>query len=122
MLVAAVAVLAAWCPLTLVLDPVNAPVAPVVATILSVPIAVLGQRRPLRAAALLLVAAVLPIVLVLVRAAQERSGVGSVLGGSSGAVGAPLAFVAILFLVAGALRPRPTRSAAAGGLRAGGGY
>ena len=113
-LVVGVALFTAWCVLTLFVNLIEAPVTPIVALILSVPIAVLGQRRPARAGILLLAIGALPLLLLLVRMTEvwgpEQPGMGSLLTGSTGVVVIPIAAFAVLFLAAGALQRRPARS------------
>lgn len=111
-LTVAVALYAAWGLLGLFVDLVDAPDVPVIALVLAVPIAVVGLRSALRAGGLMMALAAVPFVLVLVRLVRESGpegpGLGDLLGGSTGAVVAPLAVLGALLLVAGVLdRPEP---------------
>lgn len=107
---AAVVLFGAYVALDVVVELFEAPEVPLIGLVLSVPIAILGQRRALRAGELLLVLAALPFVQVLVRllteAAVDRPGLGALLGGSTGAVVVPLALFAGLFLAAAAFDDR----------------
>lgn len=102
-----VVLFAAWAVLGLVVSLVDAPTVPVIALVLALPIAVLGQRDALRAGGLMLALAVIPFALVLVRMVRETTaegpGLGDLLGGSTGAVIVPIAVLAVLLLAAGAL-------------------
>lgn len=108
--VAGVAVFAAWQVAVLAGLRVEAPVTPLVALVLSVPIAVLGQRRAGRAAALMLADAAVPLMAVLTRMARaqgpERPGLAALLGGSTGVVVIPLLVLAALFGLAALLGRR----------------
>lgn len=81
------------------------PTIPVIAVVLALPIAVLGQRLAKRAGFLLLGEVVAPLLLVLVRYFTESDvegpGLGSLLSTSTGVVVLPLAVLAALFLTAG---------------------
>ena len=82
----------------------DAPDIPLIALVLALPVAVMGQRHDLWAGALLLVLAAVPFLQIVVRmfseAAVDRPGLGVLLGGSTGVVVIPLAVLGILFLVA----------------------
>lgn len=92
---------------------IEMPTIPVVAMMLALPIAVVGQRDATRAGELLLIVAAVPLLLVIARLVRESGpegpGLGALLGGSTGAVVVPLAGLAVLFLVAGAMG-RPARA------------
>jgi hypothetical protein len=85
----------------------DVPDIPIIALVLALPIAVMGQRHDLWAGALLLALAAFPFLQVLVRMfsedAVDRPGLGALLGGSTGVVVVPLAVLGTLFLVAGGL-------------------
>ena len=85
---------------------VDAPVVPVAALVLALPIAVAGQRYATAAGGLMAALAGVPFVLLVIRMVEEtteagESGIRGLLGGSSGAVVIPLAVLAALLLVAG---------------------
>ncbi|GAA6526265.1 hypothetical protein [Intrasporangium sp. DVR] len=105
-LVAALVVFTAWAAITLFVD-IELPSVPIIALVLALPIAVLGLRRPMRAAELLLADAALPFTLVVIRFFTESSVEGpamrDLLGTSTGAVVVPLTVLALLFLAAGFL-------------------
>ena len=88
-------------------DIVDAPVVPVVALVLVVPIAVLGQRRAMRAGVLLTAVVAVPLALVLVRMVEESdvhgAGLRDLLATSTGVVVIPLVVIAALLLTAGSL-------------------
>lgn len=81
---------------------VEAPDLPVIALVLALPIAVLGQRQPLRAGLLLLALAAFPLIQLVFTRLGERDGpgFGALFGGSTGVVIIPLTILAILFLAA----------------------
>lgn len=104
-LTAGVGLFAAYAVLGLFVDVVEAPDIPVIALILALPIAVIGQRHALWAGVLMLVLAAFPFLEIVVRmfgeAAADRPGLGVLLGGSTGVVVVPLAVLGVLFLIAG---------------------
>lgn len=104
-LTGAVVLYALWAVATVVFDPVDAPTMPIIALILAVPIAVMGQHHPWHAGALLAATAAMPLVVILVRYFTEARtgdgpGLGSLFGTSTGVVVLPIAVFAILFLTA----------------------
>lgn len=111
-LATAVGLFALYAVLGMFVDIIEAPDIPVIALVLALPIAVLGQRQPLWAGVLMLVLAAFPFIQVLARMFREvpldRPPLGALLTGSTGIVVVPLATFGILFLIAGALgRGRP---------------
>jgi hypothetical protein len=116
-LTAAVVLFVVWGVLDRYID-IDMPTIPVIALVLALPIAVMGQRYATRAGGLLLVVAAVPLLSVVTRLVSESSpdgsegpGLGDLLGGSSGVVILPLAVLAVLFFAAGALgraAPAPT--------------
>ena len=106
-LATAVGLFAVYAVLGLFVDVIAAPVVPVIALVLALPIAVMGQRHALRAGVLLLALAAVPFLQVLVRmfseASPDRPPLGALLTGSTGIVVVPLAAFGVLFLVAGGL-------------------
>ncbi|ADU47531.1 hypothetical protein Intca_1007 [Intrasporangium calvum DSM 43043] len=112
-LAGAVGLFAAWMVLTLFVEVGRVPDIPVIALLLALPSAVLGRRHAGRAGSLLLALAAVPFADVLARWFGERGpdgpGLGALLGGSTGAVVVPLAVLAVLFLVAGAVGHDGTR-------------
>lgn len=109
-LTGAVVLYAVWAAVTVIFDPVEAPTMPVIALVLAVPIAVIGQHHPWHAGVLLMATAAIPLVVILIRyvteAPGEGPGLGSLFGTSTGVVVVPLAILAVLFLVAGSTHPR----------------
>ncbi|MEW1954351.1 hypothetical protein [Terrabacter sp. NPDC080008] len=109
-LAVAVALFAAWGVVNFVVDLVEAPDVPVLTLMLALPLAVVGLTYPLRAGGLLLAVAAVPFLSVLVRLLREPGaegpGLGALLGGSSGAVVAPLVGLAALLLLAAAVDRR----------------
>ncbi len=88
---------------------IDMPTIPVIAMMLALPIAIVGQRLATRAGQLLVVVTAVPFIAVITRLVAESGpegregpGLGALLGGSTGVVIVPLAVFAILFLVAGA--------------------
>jgi hypothetical protein len=107
----AVVAFAAWAVVNRFVE-VDAPTIPVIALVLALPIAVVGQRNARRAGQLLLAVAAVPLLLLLVRLVTSGGdGPGALLGGSTGVVVLPLVVLAALFLAAGA----PGRAAPAPG-------
>ncbi len=108
LLLVAVVIFAGWAVAVLLGLRVDLPVTPLVALVLSVPVAVHGQRHPGRAAVLMFVLAAVPFVLVVARmvgaAGVGRPGLGALLGGSTGVVVFPLVVLAALFAVAALVR------------------
>lgn len=104
-LTGAVVLYAVWTAVTVAFNPVDLPTMPIIALVLAVPIAVVGQRHPWHAGALMMTTAALPFVVILVRffieAHPEGDGLGSLFATSTGAVVVPLAILAALFLGAG---------------------
>lgn len=103
---------AVWAVLEELARLVDAPVVPMVALVLAVPTAVVGLRRPERAAPLMLATAMVPVVALVVRLVAHPDpegagpGLAHLLGGSTGVVVMPLLFVAgLLFLAARAASP-----------------
>lgn len=104
-LTVAVGLFAAYAVLNMFVDVIDGPDISLIALVLALPIAVMGQRRDLWAGALMLVLAAFPFVQVLVRMFSEadRPPFGAMLGGSTGVIVVPLAVLGILFLIAGGL-------------------
>lgn len=113
-LLAGVAVFAGGAVALLVGLRVEAPVTPLVALVLSVPIAVLGQRHPGRAAALMLAVAAVPLMEItawmLLTRGPEGPPLPALLGGSTGVVVVPLLVLSALFGLAALLGRRQVRS------------
>ena len=109
-----VGLFAAYAVLDMFVDVIKAPAIPVIALVLALPIAVLGQRRAVWAGGLMLVLAAFPFLQLLVRmfgeAALDRPPLGALLTGSTGIVVVPLAVLGILFLIAGGLGHRAPRA------------
>lgn len=109
----AVVAFAAWAVVNRFVQ-VDAPTIPVIALILALPIAVVGQRNATRAGQLLHAVAAVPLLLLLVRlvtSGGDGPGPGDLIGGSTGVVILPLVVLGALFLAAGA----PGRAAPAPG-------
>lgn len=104
-LIGAVVLYAVWGAVAVVFDPVDAPTMPIIAMVLAVPVAVVGQRHPWHAGGLLAAMTAVPLVVILARYFTEPvgqgPGLGSLFGTSTGVVVIPLAVLAVLFLVAG---------------------
>ena len=114
-LVAGVATFAVWAVVTIFVD-VEAPTIPVIALILALPIAVVGQRYATRAGELLMAVAAVPVVLLVLQllsgSRREGAPLRDLLGTSTGVVVIPLALLATILLVAGATgreTPAPER-------------
>ncbi|WP_353509824.1 hypothetical protein [Intrasporangium sp.] len=103
-LVAAIGLFAVWAVLTLFVD-IDAPTVPVIAVVLALPIAVVGQRYATQAGELLIAVAAVPLLLLVVRLltewGAEGPGLQGALGTSTGAVVVPLLVLAMLFLAGG---------------------
>lgn len=80
------------------------PVVPIIALIIALPLAVVGERHALRAGVLLVALTAVPVYELVFRMIRDTSGppLGDLLGGSTGAVVVPLLVFAALFLLAGA--------------------
>lgn len=102
-----VGLFAVYAVLGMFVDVIDAPDIPVIALVLALPIAVMGQRHALRAGVLMLALAAFPFLQLLARmfgeAPLDRPPLDAILTGSSGIVVVPLAVLGILFLVAGGL-------------------
>src|SRR5690606_29788585 len=99
----AVVAFAAWAVVNRFVQ-VDAPTVPVIALVLALPIAVVGQRNATRAGQLLLAVAAAPLLLLLVRlvtSGGDGLGPRDLIGGSTGVVVLPLVVLAALFLAAG---------------------
>lgn len=113
-LTVAVGLFAAYATLAMFVDVVEGPDVALIALVLALPVAVMGQRHALWSGALLLVLSAAPLLEVTARMVGEptdgRPGMGDLLGGSTGAVVVPTAVLGVIFLVAGALRRDTTAS------------
>ena len=102
---AGVALVIVYGVIGLFVDLIEGPDLPLVALVLSVPIAVIGQRQAKRAGELLLVLAAVPFALLLIQRVVREDGapLDAALGGSSGVIVIPLAVFGALFLLAWAI-------------------
>lgn len=102
-----VGLFAVWAVIGIFVDIINGPDVSLIALVLALPVAVMGQRRATWSGVLLLALAVFPFLQVLVRAlrdtAEQGPPLGALLGGSTGIVVVPLAVLGLVFLLAGGI-------------------
>lgn len=118
--------LLAYAAVALFVEPVDLPVVPLAALVLSVPAAVLGLRDARRGGELLVLVAAGPVLSVLANVlggGGEGPPLGAALGGSTGVVVVPLLVFAGIFLLASVIEPgrrsveRPTGTRPPSGTR-----
>ncbi len=106
-LLVGVGLFAVWAVIGMFVDIIEGPDVSLIALVLALPLAVMGQQRPTWSGALLVALAAFPFLQLLVRmlgeTAEDGPPLGALLGGSTGIVVVPLAVIGLIFLLAGGL-------------------